>query len=140
MLERETDARLFQQAIRTATVTYPIPFVFSILLLFALLCFGGSLIAHDGLLVLLATVGAVSAISAIALVTYAACFRPELLRSERHILTMTVAHILGDKDMDTKTREHLSHIVSDPGDRLTPKAGDRQDHGPSTLAKGENDD
>jgi hypothetical protein len=139
MPEPDLDARLFQQAIRTATVTYPIPFVFSILLLFAVLCFGGSLTAHGGLLVLLATVGPVSAVSAIALVTYAACFKPELLRSERHVLSMTMAHILGDKGMDAGTREHLSHVVFDPGDRLTPKGGDLQDHGRPTLTKGEND-
>ena len=30
------DARLFQEAIRSATVTYPIPFIFGVLLLFAL--------------------------------------------------------------------------------------------------------
>ncbi len=133
------DARLFQQAIRTATVTYPIPFVFGILLLFAILCFGGSLLAHDGLITLFATIGTLSAISAIALVAYAVCSRPDLLRSEKHVLSMTMAHILGDKDMDVGTRERISHVMFDPGDRLTAKGGDRQEHGQSTLSQGEND-
>jgi hypothetical protein len=133
------DARLFQEAIRSATVTYPIPFVFGILLLFAVLCFGGSLIAHDWLMVLLAVIGSLSAVSAIALVGYAAGFKPELLRSERHVLSMRIAHILGDKDMDAGTRERISHIVFDPGERLTPKSGDREEHNPPDLNQGEQD-
>jgi hypothetical protein len=127
------DARILQEAIRSATVTYPIPFIFGILLLFAVLCLGGSLIASNGLLVLLAVLGTVSFCSAISLVGYAVCFKPELLRSEQHILSMTMAQIIGDKDMDPGTRSRLSHVVFDPGDRLRTKAGDRLENERSDL-------
>jgi hypothetical protein len=39
------EPRTFQEAIRSATVTYPIPLVFAVLLLFALLCAGGILLS-----------------------------------------------------------------------------------------------
>ena len=133
------DARLFQEAIRTATVTYPIPFVFSILLLFAVLCFGGSLLAQPGLMILLASIGSLSTVSAIALVAYAALAKPELLRSERHVLSMRMAHILGDKDMDPTTRDRISHAVIDPGDRVTPKSGDRRKRNQPNRNEGEKD-
>jgi glucan phosphoethanolaminetransferase (alkaline phosphatase superfamily) len=71
------DARILQQAIRSATVTYPIPFVFGILLLFAILCFSGSLLGSDWLRILLAVCGAFSMVSAIVLVAYAIGFRPD---------------------------------------------------------------
>jgi hypothetical protein len=133
------DARIFQEAIRSATVTYPIPFIFGILLLFSILCLSGSLIAHDSLEVLLAVLGSVSFASAIGLVGYAVCFKPELLRSERHILSMTMAQIIGDKDMDPATRERISHVVFDPADRLQSKGGDRPGDSRTDLNHGESD-
>ena len=133
------DARIFQEAIRSATVTYPIPFIFGILLLFSILPLGGSLLAHDGLMVMLAILGSVSFASAITLVGYTVCFKPELLRSERHILSMTMAQIIGDKDMDPGTGERISHVVFDPGDRLQSKSGDRNGGGQSDTNQGESD-
>jgi hypothetical protein len=65
------DERLLHQAIRDTTVTYAIPYVFGMLLLFAAHCLGGSLLATDWLRILLAVVGVGSAISAIALVVCA---------------------------------------------------------------------
>jgi hypothetical protein len=62
------DARIFHEAIRSATVTYPIPFVFGVLLLFAVLCLGGSMAVTEWLRVLLAALGTGSAVSAVALV------------------------------------------------------------------------
>jgi hypothetical protein len=117
------DARLFQEAIRSATVTYPVPFILGTLLLFALLCLGGSALVDrtDWLHGLLAVIGAFSGISAIGIVVYAVRFRPELLRSEHHVLRMTVANIIGDKEMDPATRDHLSRNVRDPSDHLGPK-------------------
>lgn len=111
------DTRVFQEAIRSATVTYPILFVFGVLLLFALLRLGGSMIAADWLRVLFAVLGSAATVSAIALVAYAIRFRPEMLRSERHVLSMRVAQMMGDKDMDPATRERLSHMVIDAEDR-----------------------
>jgi hypothetical protein len=135
------DARLFQEAIRSATVTYPIPFMFGVLLLFALLCLGGSAFVDkaDWLHDLLAIVGAISGLSAIGIAVYAIRFNPDLLRSEHHVLRMTVANIIGDKEMDPATRDHLSRTVLDVGDHLGPKSVTR-DRAAGTSDKGEEAD
>ncbi len=124
MGDREMDARVFQEAIRSATVTYPIPFIFGILLLFALLCLGGSALVDksDWLHDLFAVMGAVSGVSAIGVAVYSVRFRPDLLRSEHHVLRMTVANIIGDKEMDPATRDNLSRTVLEPGGHLGPKS------------------
>ena len=111
------DARVFQEAVRSATVTYPIPFVFAVLLLFAVLCLGGCLISSGWQSILLAVLGGVSAIGAIGLVAWAFALRPEMLRSEHHVLSMRVAQMMGDKDMDPAVRERLGHLIVDPEDR-----------------------
>ena len=116
------DARLFQHAIRSATVTYPIPFVFSMLVLFAVACFSGTLLAADWLRILFAVSGVTSMGSAIGLVAYAMIRRPEMLRSERHVLHMTMAQMIGDKEMDPVLRDRLSHAVLDADDRPRPKS------------------
>jgi hypothetical protein len=59
------ETRGFQEAIRTATVTYPISFAFAVLLLFALVCFGGSLLADGTLRWVLAGTGLFTTIDAV---------------------------------------------------------------------------
>jgi hypothetical protein len=71
--------------------------------------------------VLLAAVGTGSAVSAILLVAYAITSRPETLRSEQHVLSMRMAQMIGDKDIDPAIRERLSHLVIDSEDRPRPK-------------------
>ena len=104
------DTRILHEAIRSATVTYPIPFVFGVLLLFSVLCLGGSMVVSDWLRVLLAAVGTGSAVSAVSLVAYAITSRPETLRSEQHVMSMRMAQMIGDKDTDPAIRERLSRI------------------------------
>jgi hypothetical protein len=116
------DARTFQEAIRSATVTYPIPFVFAVLLLFAILCLGGSLVSSGWHSVFLTILGGFCAVAAIALVTCAFAFKPELLRSEQHVLRMTMASIIGDRDMPPDARERVSHAVLEAGGPLRPKS------------------
>lgn len=118
------DARILQEAIRSATVTYPIPFVFSALLLFAALCLGGSMVTFGWLQVLLAVLGAAGFASAVVLVAFALMFRPETLRSEQHVLSMRMAQMIGDKEMDPAVRERLSHLVIDPEDRPRAKSSE----------------
>jgi hypothetical protein len=119
------DARTFQEAIRSATVTYPIPFVFAVLLLFALLCLGGSLFSGDWHSVFLAILGGFCALAAITLVACAFAFKPELLRSEQHVLRMTMANVIGDRDMPPDARERVSHAVLEAGGPLRPKSMDQ---------------
>ena len=122
------DARTFQEAIRSATVTYPIPFIFAILLLVTILCAGGILLSASWRSVFLATVGGFCAVAAVALVACAFAFRPELLRSEQHVLRMTMASIIGDRDMPPDAPERVSHAVLEAGGPLRPKSPPQDAH------------
>jgi hypothetical protein len=133
------DARILQEAIRSATVTYPIPFVFGVLLLFAVLCLGGSLLTNDWLQILFAALGAASAVSAVSLVAFAIISRPEMLRSEHHVLSMRMAQMIGDKDMDPALRERLGQMVIDADDRPGPKSPERTAPNAGRANKGVSD-
>lgn len=61
------DPRLFQQAIRSATVTYSIPFMFAVSLLFAVLCLGGALAAEGPLRWVFAGLGTFGAMAGFAI-------------------------------------------------------------------------
>ncbi len=113
------DARTFHEAIRSATVTYPIPFVFAVLLLFGILCLGASLLSSGAQCVFFSVLGA---FCAVVLVACAFAFKPELLRSEQHVLRMTMASIIGDRDMPPDTRERVSRAVLEAGGPLRPKS------------------
>jgi hypothetical protein len=52
---------------------------------------------------------------------------------------MTMAQIIGDKDMDPGTRERISHVVFDTGDRLRSKGEDSSARGQPKLNHGESD-
>ena len=116
------EARGFQQAIRTATPTYPIPFAFAVSLLFAALCFGGSLRVEGALRWVLAGTGVFATLGAFGLLGYAVLFKNELLRSERHVLLMEISGIIGDSEMDPAAREQVSRAVLEAVERRLPKA------------------
>jgi len=61
------DSRTFQEAIRSATVTYPIPFIFSILLLVTVLSAGGVLLSTGWRSVFLAVPSGFCALAAVVL-------------------------------------------------------------------------
>ena len=126
------DPRSFREAIRTATVTYPVPYVVSVLLLFSLLCFGGSLTVTDTLRWILAGVGVLAALSAMLAFGYALLVKPALLRSERHALLTRYFEVLGDSDMNATARERVSHAILDVVEPLVPKRLVKDDpRGPS---------
>jgi purine-cytosine permease-like protein len=101
----------FREAIRTATVSYPIPFIVAVLLAFALSCFGAATLATDVLRWLVAGTGMVSALGAILIAGYAVVRKDGLLRSERHILAMRYMEALGDSDMDAAKRADLGKFI-----------------------------
>jgi hypothetical protein len=78
-----------------------------ILLLFALLCLGGSFGADDGLRWLLAGTGVVGALVAFLTWFYALFRRPQLLRSERHQEIVRLIDLIGDSEIDQATRAEL---------------------------------
>jgi lipid-A-disaccharide synthase-like uncharacterized protein len=85
------DARILLSSIRSANAGYPIPYIFSVSLLFGVLCLGGAIVTADWLRVLLAALGTVVALCGVALVAYSALRRPDMLRSEGHVLNVMLA-------------------------------------------------
>ena len=124
------EASGFQQAVRSATPTYPIPFAFAIGLLFAALCFGGSLEVEGALRWALAGTAIFATLSSFGLLGYAVLAKNELLRSEQHVLLMAVSNVIGDRDMDPATRERVSRAVLEAADKRLPKSAvhDPSDH------------
>lgn len=130
----------FREAIRTATVSYPIPFMFSVLLAFALACFGLATISSDALRWVLAVTAALCTLSAVLMGVYAIVFREGLLRSERHSLVQRYIEALGDSDMDPAARNALGRTILDFTDEKTPKkASSKQVRGPVKSQENNND-
>jgi hypothetical protein len=129
----------FQQAIRTATVTYPIPFMVGTLLLFALLCFGASVATEGAHRWVLTGTAMAAVLAALGVLTYTVCVRPDLLRSESHVLMMTITNIIGDKEMDPAQRERVSHALLDVMGQRRPKGSTADDTRVPNRRK-ENDD
>ena len=102
------DPRLFQQAIRSATVTYSVPFLVAVFLLFGLLCFGGAVFVSDTLRWLLGGSGVLAVAVAAVCALYGLFVRPEMLRSEAHEFRMTAAEIVGDPEVDREVRSELA--------------------------------
>ena len=132
------DARLFQEAIRSATATYAIPFMSTVLLLFALLSLVRCALFNDAMRILLATCGSVSSITAIGSYIYAIFRKPELLRSEQHVERMTIANMIYDKDMDPAVRDQLGRTLLDRPGHLGRKT-QKNDHRPSSSGHGGED-
>ena len=102
------DPRLFQQAIRSATVTYSVPFLVAIFLLFGLLCLGGAMFVNDALRWLIGGCGCLAVAVAAFCALYGLLVRPDMLRSEAHEFRMTIAEIVGDPDVDREVRSELA--------------------------------
>ena len=107
----------FREAIKTADVAHPIPFLFVVLLGFSISCFGVAAVAGDLLRWVVAGVGVISAASAIGMAIFAMIARPELLRSERHSLITRAIDVLGDSDTDPVIMESVERMVVEGGRR-----------------------
>jgi hypothetical protein len=60
---------------------------------------------------LLAGIGTIAALGAMAALGYALLVRPELLRSERHSLLTRFFDVIGDSEMDATARERISLAI-----------------------------
>jgi len=80
--------RNFQNRVRAFSALYPIPIVFSAMLVFATCCLGLAAVVVGSLGLMLVYIGAVSSISAIALVRYVTVYQSDLLRVERASVTV----------------------------------------------------
>jgi hypothetical protein len=104
-------SREFREAIRTVDVSYPIPFILTVLLAFAVVCFGLAVAASELLRWLFVAFGGMAALVAFGLAAFAVLARPGLLRSERHSLVTRYLELLGDSDMDTPARDSAERAV-----------------------------
>lgn len=129
------ETRGFQQALRTATVTYPIPFMVGILLLFALLCFGASVTTEGAHRWVLTITAVAVAIAALGILIYTVCVRPDLLRSESHVLMMTITNIMGDEAMNPEQRARMGHALLDALGQRRPKGSNTDETRPPNSRK-----
>jgi hypothetical protein len=107
------DMRIFWGAIRSVKVSYPVPFIFAASLAFTLLCIAASAFAKGPIAWLIIGIGAFVAVNATLLVSYAALFKPDLLRSEHYQVANRYFDIfLEDSDMTELTHDRLGKVVS----------------------------
>lgn len=92
------EARRLRKAVQTILKLYPIPVVFTAMLVFAMFCLGGAVVM-DGSPVqwVLAGTGAVTALSAMVFIVYIVVRRSELLRVERHFVEERVSQPAGPR-------------------------------------------
>jgi hypothetical protein len=131
------DTRSFREAVRTVTVSYPVPFILAASLAFALTCLAGAVISSGGLRWLLAGVGTLAALNAMFLASYAVLWKPDLLRSERHSLLNRYLDVLEDSDTSKSTRDRFGRVIIGYAEEHVSKgqAVDRDQKGPGS--KGE---
>lgn len=103
----------FREIARSATTTYPIPFLFALCLAFVVLMLGGAIIADGSLRWALFAIGALGFVFGGCLVGYAVLRRPELLRTEHHQVVNRVLDLIeGDSDLPpAKTIESFSKLL-----------------------------
>jgi hypothetical protein len=103
---------LFRQVTRTVTVSYPIPFIVSCLLAFALAFVGfGTAATSPWIAAPLITTGCLIALAAVAYAGYALLRRPDLLRSERFNLVNRYIDVIGDNEVNRSGRDALDRTV-----------------------------
>jgi hypothetical protein len=80
--------RDFQDRVRAFSALYPIPIIFSALLVFALCCLSLAAFVVGPFSWVLAGIGVVTVLSASVLVGYVVVYKSELLRVERESITV----------------------------------------------------
>jgi hypothetical protein len=126
----------FREIVRAVTTGYPIPFAFATFLAFALTCLGFATFGPDTLRWVLVGFGGFAFLGASALMAYAVLRKPDLLRSEHHVLAQRVLQIAEDSDLTVASLERIGKIVLDGQERSHKK------HSPPvrTLRDGDSED
>jgi hypothetical protein len=101
----------FREAIRTASVSYPIPFMLATFLAFALFCFGGAAALSGALFWVLIGCGVLCVLSGVAIALYAVLFKDHLLRSSREVTTARIVDGLLDGDMSQDQLRALTRAL-----------------------------
>src|SRR4051812_41280078 len=102
----------FREVVRTATVTYPIPFISALCFAFTALTLVLAIIADSPLRWVILAFGGVSMTFAGSLIAWTASRRPGLLRSERDQFAHRVLDLIGDSDLTPQTIDELGRLVS----------------------------
>lgn len=110
--------RTFREAVRTVTVSYPIPF-----LVVAMMAGG---IVMLGLYAAtkawpLAFAGVISVVSPIALAAYAVVRRPDLLRSEKSVFQSRLIEIIEDGDLNPDAQIIIGEALASTLDPIVAK-------------------
>jgi len=101
----------FREIVRTVTVSYPIPFMFAVLIAVLLFCFSGAAIVREPLAWIFAATGVTAFIVAVGVAIFAIVRRPDLLRSERYSLVNRYIDVVGDNEMNRPDRAGLDRTV-----------------------------
>jgi hypothetical protein len=95
-------------------VSYPIPFLFAGLLIFSLITFAEASRLPAAMQRLLVGVGGTTWVFALVIVGYAVFSKPELLRSERHVVATTLLSILGDSAPTGDQVVEMARLLDSP--------------------------
>jgi hypothetical protein len=115
------DTRSFREIVRTVTVSYPIPFLFALLIAVLLFCFTGAAVLQGPKSWVFAATGIVSFLVAVGIAIYAVMRKPDLLRSERYSLVNRYIDLLEDGDMDQTTRDAAAKTIDGYMEESVPK-------------------
>ena len=144
------DTRSFREIVRTVTVSYPIPFLFALLIAPSavlangvvqggvlsyllrnqgigtgrqslLFCFTGAAVLQGPKSWVFAATGIVSFLVAVGIAIYAVMRKPDLLRSERYSLVNRYIDLLEDGDMDQTTRDAAAKTIDGYMEESVPK-------------------
>jgi len=92
------DPRAFREAIRTVDVSYPIPYLVSVVLAFGLALLAFACALGGALRICLVLAALACAAYALALIAFTVLRKPELLRSERHTQISRLIEVVSDRD------------------------------------------
>jgi len=116
--------RAFHEVVRTVTVSYPIPFMMTCLLAFALGCIGFAMTtATPWIAAVLIVTACLIALAAVAFGGYALLRRPDLLRSERFNLLNRYIDVVGDHEVNRAglDRTMLAFLDEDVPKKAVPR-------------------
>ncbi len=106
-----SDGGSFHEIAKGVRIEFAIPFVSVALGALTLGCFGLTAIIPEPAVLAACTIGTLAGLAAVGLPVWAALRRPELLRSERHILMSRAFDVMLDKGATKDARSQAAQII-----------------------------
>ena len=113
------DPRFLVQATRSVSVSYPIPFLFVTLLVFAIICLSGTALTEGLSQIAFVIARALSGLFAVLVLCYGLFVRTDLLRSEHHQVQTRLLDLAADKESPSVIRTTAMELSA----RKMPKRG-----------------